>query len=90
MNGQLETVSIAELLQNRQHAHTPYLGQIRHVTLGQWSMLRGLILYCVAHAGQETAEMLQFRSDFYIYFFWEGSFCAHRPLPIQAKFDRKQ
>ena len=54
----LKTVSIAELLQNRQHVQTPYLGQIWHATVDQWSTFTGLIssglMYC------KTAEILQF------------------------------
>jgi len=41
----LETVSIAEPLQNWQHVPTPYLGQIWHATAGQWSVLTGLIFH---------------------------------------------
>jgi len=40
---QLETVSIAEPLQNRQQEQTPYVDQIWHETVGQWFMLIGLI-----------------------------------------------
>jgi len=39
---ELETISIAEPLQNRQHVLTPYLGQIWHATVGQWCMLTGV------------------------------------------------
>ena len=44
---ELETASIAEPLQNRQHAQTPYLGEIRHVTMGQWSIYLQLNVICV-------------------------------------------
>ena len=37
--GKLATINIAELLQNWQHVQTPYLDQIWHVTVGEWSIL---------------------------------------------------
>jgi len=85
----LATVSIAELLQNRQHAQTPYLDQICHATVDQWSMLTGLIssgsVYCVTHAGK-MPKCSQFLPNFHIW----GS-CVHPPLPtrglrLHAKF----
>jgi len=36
-------VSITELLQNWQHAQTPYFGQIWHAKVGQLSMLKDFI-----------------------------------------------
>ena len=58
---QLETVSIAEQLQNRQHAQTPYLGQIWHATVGQRFMLTGLFsswsVYCVAQVGKRCRNV---------------------------------
>jgi len=51
------TISITELLQNWQHTQTPYLGQIWHVTVGQWSMFTDLIssglVYYVADVKQK-------------------------------------
>jgi len=80
-----KTISIAEPLQNWQHAQSPYLGQIWHATVGQWSMLIDLLasgsVYCVAHVGQKTAEMSQFRPIFSHY----GGSCAHRCLPIRGQ-----
>jgi len=66
-----ETINIAKPLQNRQFAQTPYgyMGQIWHATVGQWSVLTGLMSseseYCVANAGQKTAEISQFRPSFH-------------------------
>ena len=80
LNMKLETVSIAEPMQNRQHAQTPstYLDQIWHATVGQceWSMLTGLMssgsMFCVADARQKCRNE-QFRPNF-LHF---GCFCAH-------------
>jgi len=87
---ELETVSIiAKLLQNRQHAQTHNLGQIWLATVGQWSMLTGLIssgsVYCVASAGKKPLNY----HNFHIFLREVGSFCPS-PLPIQGKFYRKQ
>ena len=64
----LETVSIAKPLQNWQHVQTSYLGQIRHLTVGQWSMLTGSNLcgsvYCVAHAGQKNCRNVAISTKF--------------------------
>jgi len=63
---------------------TPYLVQIWHATVTQWSMLTRLIS-CVAHVGQKrhNAAISTKFSHF-------GGSCVHPPLPIQAKFGRKR
>jgi len=67
------TISIAQPLQNRQHAQATYLGQIWHATVGQWYMLTGLMssgsVHCVADAGKKTADILQFQQNCHI---WAG------------------
>ena len=69
---------------------TPYLDYIWHTTVGQWSMLTGLIssvsVYCVTNGGQKTAEMLQCRNvTISTKFFTFGGCCAHPRLPIRIQ-----
>jgi len=85
----LENVSISEPLQNRQHAQTPYLGQIWHASVGQWSMLTGLIscgsVYCLARAGKNYRNVTI--STIFSHFL--GSY-VRPPLSVRAKFGSKQ
>jgi len=89
-NCQLETVSTAKPLQNRQHARTPYLGQIWHAP--QWdsgiclqAYTSGLV-YCMAPWGRLFCHLpwtkkTQFRANFEF-----GCSCTQHPLLIKAKF----
>jgi len=67
-----------------------YLRWIRHGTVGQWSMLSGLIssgsVYCVARAGQKNVKISQFRPTFHI--LWRILWPSH--YTIQANFGKRQ
>jgi len=78
---ELETISIAELLQNRQHVQTPYLDQIWHATVGQWSMLTGLI--SSVSLMRENCQNSAILANFFLQF-WE--LLGPSSLLIQAKF----
>jgi len=87
INFQLETVSMSEPLQNRHHVQTPYLDQIWHATVGQWSTLTGLIssgsVYCVANEEKKLPKCRNFDP---VFTFLEAlvSICLYKPGPNLA------